>query len=119
VHFVEMGFVDFGGGTALWREPLNLPLLPSRTGEGEEEVPLRPALRVDCTLSFSWLCLLDQIAAPRNWICASLWKSCFAKAIDIHFGLPLTAAGYIFRYSKMGLHLKKHGRRLPGFRISP
>jgi hypothetical protein len=51
--------------------------------------------------------------------CASLWKSCFAKAIDIHFSPPLTTTSYIFGYSKMGLHLKEHGRRLPGFCISP
>src|SRR5258708_2878543 len=63
--------------------------------------------------------VLDQIAGAPKLDCASLWKSCLAKAIDIHFSPPLTATGYIFGYSKMGLHLKEHGRRLPGFCISP
>src|SRR6266481_6045598 len=50
---------------------------------------------------------------------ASFWKSCFAETIDKHLGLPMTGAGYIFRYSEIGLNLKDLGRRLPGFCISP
>src|SRR5258705_10818670 len=49
---------------------------------------------------------------------ASLWKSCFAEAINIHLSLPLTGMGYPFRYSEMGLNLKVLGHRLPSFCIS-
>src|ERR1700730_8626291 len=48
---------------------------------------------------------------------ASLWKSCFAEAVDIHLSLPLTGMGYPFRYSEMGLNLKELGHRLPSFCI--
>ena len=50
---------------------------------------------------------------------ASLWKSCFAEAVDIHLSLPLTGMGYPFRYSEMGLNLKELGHRLSSFCISP
>jgi hypothetical protein len=49
----------------------------------------------------------------------SLWKSCFAEAVDIHLSLPLTGMGYPFGYSEIGLNLKDLGHRLPGFCISP
>ncbi len=63
--------------------------------------------------------LLDQIAGAARPDGASLWKSCFAEAVDIHLSLPLTGMGYPFRYSEMGLNLKDLGHRLPGFCISP
>jgi hypothetical protein len=44
--------------------------------------------------------LVNQIACAVRRDGASLWKSRFAKAIDIHLSLPLTATGYIFRFSK-------------------
>jgi hypothetical protein len=63
--------------------------------------------------------LLDQIAGAARPDGASLWKSCFAEAVDIHLSLPLTGMGYPFRYSEMGLNLKDLGHRLPSFCISP
>jgi hypothetical protein len=63
--------------------------------------------------------LLDQIAGVARPDGRSLWKSCFAEAVDIHLSLPLTGMGYPFRYSEMGLDLKDLGHRLPGFCISP
>jgi hypothetical protein len=63
--------------------------------------------------------LLDQIAGAARPDGASLWKSCFAEAVDIHLSLPLTGMGYPFRYSEMGLNLKELGHRLPSFCISP
>jgi hypothetical protein len=63
--------------------------------------------------------LLDQIAGVARPDGASLWKSCFAEAVDIHLSLPLTGMGYPFRYSEMGLNLKELGHRLPSFCISP
>src|ERR1700730_17762091 len=50
---------------------------------------------------------------------ASLWKSCFAEAVDKHLSLPLTATSYPFRYSEIGLNLKELGHRLPNLCISP
>jgi hypothetical protein len=63
--------------------------------------------------------LLDQIAGAARPDGASLWKSCFAEAVDIHLSPPLTGMGYPFRYSEMGLNLKDLGNRLPSFCISP
>jgi hypothetical protein len=63
--------------------------------------------------------LLDQIAGAARPDGASLWKSCFAEAVDILLSLPLTGMGYPFRYSEMGLNLKDLGHRLPSFCISP
>ena len=63
--------------------------------------------------------LLDQIAGAAKRDGVSLWKSCFAETINIHLSLPLTATGYPFRYSEMGLNLKELGHRLPSFCISP
>ena len=61
--------------------------------------------------------LLDKIAGAARP--ESLWKSCFAEAVDIHLSLPLTGMGYPFRYSEMGLNLNELGHRLPSFCISP
>ena len=50
---------------------------------------------------------------------ASLRKSSFAEAFDKHLRPPVTATGQPSRYSEIALKLKKLGRRLPGFCISP
>jgi hypothetical protein len=54
----------------------------------------------------------------RTSTAASLWKPCFAEAIDINLR-PLTAKSYIFGYSEIGINLKELDYRLPGFCIAP
>jgi hypothetical protein len=47
----------------------------------------------------------------RTSTAASLWKPCFAEAIDINLR-PLTAKSYIFGYSEIGINLKELDYRL-------
>jgi hypothetical protein len=59
--------------------------------------------------------LLDQIAGAATRDGASLWKSCFAEAIDIHLSLPSAATCPPFRNVKIGFKLEHAGRCFPSF----
>src|SRR6476646_7607616 len=50
---------------------------------------------------------------------ASFWESGFTEAVDKYLRPPLTAAGYPFRYSEIGLKLKEPGHRLASLCVSP
>ena len=53
--------------------------------------------------------LLDQIAGAARRDGASLWKSCFAEAVDKHLSVPSTATGYPFRNAKIGFEFEQTG----------
>jgi hypothetical protein len=48
---------------------------------------------------------------------ASLWKSCFAEAVDIDLRQP--SAGRPFRNAKTGFEFEQTGCCLPSFRFAP
>ena len=57
--------------------------------------------------------LLDQIAGAARRDAASLWKSCFAEAVDIQLKPRSIAARYPFRNAKIGIEFEQTGHRLP------